>query len=108
MARYIVEVSSDGRTASILVVLSPSALVSALRDKIIERLPNLKIGVNSSNVELTMHLGVVDGPIIDQEDLLSDAIEDPKLERIHAVVYDQSTTSNTTVCWPGLYLDLSN
>ncbi|KAF2114818.1 hypothetical protein BDV96DRAFT_575954 [Lophiotrema nucula] len=87
MARYVVKVVAGGRTASLLVVLSPSALVSALIDKVKDRLPGLNLGVDTvQDGELVLHLDAADGPILDNEDLLEDALPDPKAETLFAVI----------------------
>lgn len=96
MARYRVHV----RGALILVVLPPSALVSALRDKIIHRLPSLQLGTAAIADEgLVLHLHKSDGPILDVEDLPSDAVEDPLTEEIYAVIRSEGEWSVLNVSY---------
>jgi hypothetical protein len=76
MARYIVRaVSPDGRTIPIVVVLSPDQLCSGLVEKIKSRLQGSDPGCDLSGSSIALHLGSLDGPSIDSEDLLGDALE---------------------------------
>ncbi|KAF2996796.1 hypothetical protein E8E13_000636 [Curvularia kusanoi] len=102
MPRYRVRVVLGGQTASLLVVLSEDQLCSALRDTVRRRLPTIasKLGLTADNevdVQITLHLDTVDGPVVDTEDLLSDALPDYK-ETVFAVIEQsrmQSATTNT-------------
>jgi hypothetical protein len=88
MARYIVKVASGGRTASLLVVLSPDQLCSALLDAIQTRLPAIasKLGLAATNnPHITLHLETEDGPLIDTEDILSTVLPNAK-EMVYAVI----------------------
>ncbi|CAN9388920.1 unnamed protein product [Alternaria sp. RS040] len=88
MARYTVNVAGGGRRASLLVVLSPYQLCSALHDRVKSRLPALatKLGLtDAKQPQITLHLERNDGPMLDLEDLLSDVLPDPK-ETVYAVV----------------------
>ena len=88
MARYTVKVAAGGRTASLLIVLSPSQLCSALLDTVKNRLPTLTTKLALTNVDqlhITLHLDAEDGPMLDLEDLLSDVLPDPK-ETVYAVI----------------------
>lgn len=83
MARYYVHIHG----LQLLVVLSSSALVSALRDKIKQRLPSLQSSdTDIADGDVVLHLHSGDGPILDVEDVLSDAVQDPTTEEIHAVI----------------------
>ncbi|KAF9695209.1 hypothetical protein EKO04_006853 [Ascochyta lentis] len=102
MARYIVKVASGGQTASLLVVLSPSQLCSALVDMIKTRLPTVasKLRLTTTNeLHIALHLDSEDGPMLDTEDLLSDVLPDAK-GTVYAVVslglpLKRLTTSNS-------------
>ncbi|KAF7673903.1 hypothetical protein GT037_007669 [Alternaria burnsii] len=88
MARYTVNVAARGRRASLLVVLSPSQLCSALHDRVKSRLPALatKLGLtDAKQPQITLHLERNDGPMLNLEELLSDVLPDPK-ETVYAVV----------------------
>ena len=88
MARYIVKVTSNGQTASLLIVLSPSHLCSVLVDIIHSRLPTVasKLGLAATNgLHITLHLNSEDGPVIDTENLLSDVLPDAT-ETVYAVI----------------------
>jgi hypothetical protein len=89
MARYTVNVvAAGGRKASLLVVLSPSQLCSAMLHTVKSRLPPLssKFGLaDAKSAHITMHINAEDGPILDIEDLLSDCLLDPK-EIVYAVI----------------------
>jgi hypothetical protein len=88
MARYTVNVAAGGRRASLLVVLSPSQLCSALHDSIKSRLPALATKLALTDTEhshITLHLNTKDGPMLDLEDLLSDVLPDPN-EAVYAVI----------------------
>lgn len=61
-------------------------------DKVKSRLNSLNIGIRSSNVEVTLHLNAQDGPILDPEDLLSDALPDTG-EKVYAVIGGSPTSS---------------
>jgi hypothetical protein len=79
MARYVVIVTAGDRTASLLVILSPSQLCSALVDAVKARLASITSKLNlpiSDNLTITLHLENTDGPILDPEDLLSDVLPD--------------------------------
>ena len=79
MARYIVQVvTPDGRTISLLIVLSPDQLCAALRDKIKSRLRDINLALTSPAADITLHLNAVDGPLLDTEDLLSDVLTNDK------------------------------
>ncbi|KAF2789615.1 hypothetical protein K505DRAFT_341133 [Melanomma pulvis-pyrius CBS 109.77] len=98
MARYVVNVVAAGRTTSILVILSSSAIVLSLVDKIKARLPSLNLGITSdTNLELTLHINAPDGPILDEEDLLSDILPDSTKEQLFAVVNDPTSQGGSTV-----------
>jgi hypothetical protein len=88
MARYVVIVTAGDRTASLLVILSPSQLCSALVDAVKARLAPIASKLNlsiSDNSTITLHLGNSDGPILDPEDLLSDVLPDAN-EVCYAVI----------------------
>ncbi|KAJ8116748.1 hypothetical protein OPT61_g1881 [Boeremia exigua] len=88
MARYVVEVTAGGQTASLLVVLSPSHLCSVLVDTVRTRLPTIasRLGLATTNdLHISLHLDSDTGPLIDVEDLLSDALPDAK-ETVYAVI----------------------
>ena len=88
MARYTVNVAAGGRRASLLVVLSPSQLCSALHDGIRSRLPTLadKLGItDTKEPRITLHLKGEDGPMLDIEDLLSDVLPNPE-EIVYAII----------------------
>lgn len=77
MTRYVVKVAAGERTVSLLVVLSSSQLCSALLDAVKARLPTVasKLGLtDTDNLQITLHLNEIDGPILDFEDLLCDVI----------------------------------
>jgi hypothetical protein len=96
MARYTVNVAAGDRRASLLVVLSPSQLCSALLNTVKSRLPPLssKFGItDAKNARVTLHLNTEDGPMLDLEDLLSDCLPDPK-EVVYAVI-DVSHAANS-------------
>ncbi|ORX96291.1 hypothetical protein BCR34DRAFT_619726 [Clohesyomyces aquaticus] len=85
MARYVVNVVSGGRTTRLLVIVSPEALVSALCDKVKDRLPSFGHSAEDvANIEL--HLGSADGPLLGTGDLMSDAVPDPKAEELFAML----------------------
>ena len=84
MVRYVANVVVDGRTTRFAVILPESAQVSALRDKLKDRLYEFRLG--SQEESLVLHLDAVDGPILDPEDLLSDVLPDPKAEELFAVL----------------------
>lgn len=97
MARYVVKVASGGQTASLLVVLSPSQLCSALLDTIRTRLPTIasKLGLAITNdLDISLHLDSEDGPLLDTEDLLSDVLPSAK-GTIYAVITVSVITSPT-------------
>jgi hypothetical protein len=88
MARYIVTVVAGGQTASLLVVLSPSQLCSALVDTIKSRLPTVasRLGLATANgIHITLHLDSEHGLMTDTEDLLSDVLPGVK-GTVYAVV----------------------
>jgi len=88
MARYTVSVAAGGRKASLLVVLSPSQLCSALHDSIRSRLPTLADALGITDIKeprITLHLKGEDGPMLDIEDLLSDVLPNPE-EIVHAII----------------------
>jgi hypothetical protein len=88
MARYVVIVTAGDRTASLLVILSPSQLCLALVDAVKARLAPIASKLNlciSDSLTITLHLGNSDGPILDPEDLLSDVLPDAN-EVCYAVV----------------------
>lgn len=88
MARYIVKVASGGQIASLLLVLSPSQLCSALLDTVKSRLPTVasQLGLTTlSDLHITLHLNSERGPMLDIEDLLSDILPDAQ-GTIYAVV----------------------
>jgi hypothetical protein len=88
MARYTVNVAAGERRASLLVVLSPSQLCSALQNSVTSRLPALANKLNLTDtkaVQMTLHLNTEDGPMLDVEDLLSDVLPDPN-EAVYAVI----------------------
>ena len=77
MARYTIKVASGGQTASLLVVLSPDQLCSALVDAIRKRLPTIASKLNlatTNNLHINLHLDKEDGPMLDAEDLLSNVL----------------------------------
>ena len=77
MARYFVKVTAGVRTVSLLIILSPEQLCSALLDVVKKRLPTVapKLSlVNTDGVQISLHLGTEDGPILDLEDLLADVL----------------------------------
>ena len=90
MPRYVVNVVADGRTTSLLIVLPPSALTLSLVEKIKARLPSLNFPADS---ELTLRLDAPDGPILDVEDLLSEALPDATKEQLFAVINLAETPS---------------
>ncbi|KAF1833256.1 hypothetical protein BDW02DRAFT_599244 [Decorospora gaudefroyi] len=98
MARYIVSVAAGGRRATLLVVLSPSQLCSALFDTVKSRLPTLanKLAIVSTRdiMKITLHLNAEDGPLLDVEDLLSDVLPDPK-KVVFAVVDTEQAPPNS-------------
>ena len=88
MARYIVKIASNGQTASLLVVLSPSQLCSALLDTIQTRLPTVasKLGLGTTEgLHISLHLDSEDGPLIDTKNLLSDVLPNAT-ETVFAVI----------------------
>jgi len=85
MARYTVKVAAGERRASLLVVLSPSQLCSALHDRIASRLPALGLTAVEA-AQVTLHLNTEDGPMLDVEDLLSDVLPNAE-ETVYAVVH---------------------
>ena len=85
MARYTVTVAAGERRASLLVVLSPSQLCSALRDRVKSRLPDLGLTA-AKGAHITLHLNTEDGPMLDVEDLLSDVLPNAE-ETVYAVVH---------------------
>jgi hypothetical protein len=96
MARYTVNVAAGDRRASLLVVLSPSQLCSALLNTVKSRLPPLssKLGItDAKNARVTLHLNAEDRPMLNLEDLLSDCLPDPK-EVVYAVI-DVSHATNS-------------
>jgi hypothetical protein len=116
MARYVVKVTADDRTASLLVILSPSQLCSALIDAVKARLASIASKLNlsvSDNLTITLHLENADGPILDPEDLLSDVLPDAN-EVCYAVIEvsrnnpnpaspDDSMSTNFSSCAPQTY-----
>ena len=98
MARYVVKVASGGQTASLLVVLSPSQLCSALMDTIRTRLPAVasKLGLATTNgLHINLHLDSEDGPMLDTKNLLSDVLPDAKVT-VYAVIDVSVVTSPET------------
>ncbi|KAI4936692.1 hypothetical protein J4E86_011309 [Alternaria arbusti] len=85
MARYTVTVAGGERRASLLIVLSPSQLCSALRDRVKSRLPDLGLTA-AKGAQITLHLNTEDGPMLDVEDLLSDVLPNAE-ETVYAVVH---------------------
>lgn len=105
MARYIVNVVVSGRTASVLIVLPDAALVLALVDKVRARLPGLKLGITSTtDLELTLRFNAADGPILDTEDLLSNALPDSTKEQLFAVIDSAEAPDHSTVSSLTIYL----
>jgi hypothetical protein len=116
MARYVVKVTASDLTASLLVILSPSQLCSALVDAVKARLASIASKLNlsiSDNLTITLHLENADGPILDPEDLLSDVLPDAN-EICHAVIEvsrnnpnaappDDSVSTNLSSCAPQSY-----
>jgi hypothetical protein len=105
MTRYIVNVVVSGRSASLLIVLPNTALVLDLVDKVKARLLGLKLGITSTtDLELTPRINSVDGPILDTEDLLLDALPDSTKEQLFVVIGsteapDHSTASSLPICF---------
>jgi len=105
MTRYIVNVVVSGRSASLLIVLPNTAPVLALVDKVKARLLGLKLGITSTtDLELTPRINSVDGPILDTEDLLLDALPDSTKEQLFVVIGsteapDYSTASSLPICF---------
>ena len=88
MARYTVKVAAGERRASLLVVLSPSQLCSALLSSVTSRLPSVATRLGLSDVkgaQITLHLNTDDGPMLDVEDLLSDVLPNAD-ETVYAVI----------------------
>ncbi|KAF1351667.1 hypothetical protein EJ07DRAFT_168877 [Lizonia empirigonia] len=96
MARYIVKVESGRQTASLLLVLSPSQLCSALLDTVKSRLPTVASQLELttlSDLHITLHLNSERGPMLDIKDLLSDILPDAQ-GTIYAVVENKVTQAN--------------
>ncbi|KAJ4353723.1 uncharacterized protein N0V89_005453 [Didymosphaeria variabile] len=86
MARYTVTVvQPSGRLTRLLIVLSPEQLCSDLVDKIESRISSLNPAASYGT--FTLRLNTADGPILDPEDLLLDALPDA-IDVVFAVIDD--------------------
>ncbi|KAL1608137.1 hypothetical protein SLS60_003076 [Paraconiothyrium brasiliense] len=94
MARYTVAVVlPNGQSTRLLIVLSPEHLCSALIDKIKSRISGLNPAV--SHGTFTLRLNAADGPILDPEDLLRDALPDA-IDVVFAVIEDPAASDSAS------------
>ncbi|KAF2824079.1 hypothetical protein CC86DRAFT_421855 [Ophiobolus disseminans] len=92
-ARYTVKFVAGEQRGSLLVLLSPSQLCSALVDAVKKRVPDLNARVG--NINATLHLEEPDGPELDLEDVLSDILPGAK-ETVVVIFQIQKVVQSTS------------
>nr|OQO26960.1 hypothetical protein B0A51_05959 [Rachicladosporium sp. CCFEE 5018] len=88
MPRYTVTVVDAGQVfqaTTLLIPLAEGAIVSALHGQIFVRCIRQQLQITLDSHSITLHLGDASGPVIDQEDVLSDVVLQPQTERVFAV-----------------------
>jgi hypothetical protein len=99
MERYTIVVALPGvESFRLLVPFQPALSISTLAIEVKRRVSRLE--VVSDGLDITLHLGDANGPMLDEEDALADVILDPKSEEITVVSKIKKTTDqdmSTTV-----------
>ncbi len=99
MARFIVNAIAGTRSASLLIIISPSDLCSVLLDAIKKRLPTVASRLSltdTANLQISLHLNHMDGPILDLEDLLSDVFNGTE-QTVYAVINVSPSDSSDNI-----------
>jgi hypothetical protein len=105
MERYTVSVVSEGsQPASLLLPFRATATVSEFIVVLSRRLSKQGFSVNATDIQL--HLGMSNGPLLDEEDLLEHVVISPGTEILHATFSAKtneatvaSTTIDTSLSW---------